>query len=79
MVPGVVLGSYFNRAEERMNYSIRIAASQTGRGEVPGSRQIYLSAAPVFVLQPIIPSISTNHSKLSYWNSVKSFTIQISS
>ena len=36
MVPGVVLGSYFNRAEERMNYSIRIAASQTGRGEVPG-------------------------------------------
>lgn len=36
MVPGVVLGSYFNRAEERMNYSIRIAASQTGRGEVQG-------------------------------------------
>ncbi len=36
MVPGVVLGSYFNRAEERMNYSIRIASSQPGRGEVPG-------------------------------------------
>ncbi|MCU8014373.1 PilZ domain-containing protein [Shewanella sp. SM74] len=36
MVPGVVLGSYFNRTEERMNYSIRIAASQTSRGEVQG-------------------------------------------
>lgn len=36
MVPGVVLGSYFNRAEERMNYSIRITASQMGRGEIPG-------------------------------------------
>lgn len=36
MVPGVVLGSYFNRTEERMNYSIRITASQTSRGEVQG-------------------------------------------
>jgi c-di-GMP-binding flagellar brake protein YcgR len=36
MVPGVVLGSYFNRTEERMNYSIRIAALQTSRGEVQG-------------------------------------------
>ena len=36
MVPGVVLGSYFNRAEERMNYSIRISASQGGRSEVLG-------------------------------------------
>ncbi|MDR6962762.1 PilZ domain-containing protein [Shewanella putrefaciens] len=36
MVPGVVLGSYFNRTEERMNYSIRIMASQIGRGELPG-------------------------------------------
>lgn len=36
MVPGVVLGSYFNRAEERMNYSIRIAVSQPGRTEMPG-------------------------------------------
>ena len=35
IVPGVVLGSYFNRAEERMNYSIRISASQ-GRSEVIG-------------------------------------------
>lgn len=31
MVPGVVLGSYFNRAEERMNYSIRI---EIGRAHV---------------------------------------------
>lgn len=36
MVNGVVLGSYFNRTEERMNYSIRIAASQPGRGEMAG-------------------------------------------
>ncbi|AAN54293.1 PilZ domain-containing protein [Shewanella oneidensis MR-1] len=36
MVPGVVLGSYFNRAEERMNYSIRIAVSQPGRPEILG-------------------------------------------
>jgi len=36
MVPGVVLGSYFNRTEERMNYSIRIAVSQPGRPEMPG-------------------------------------------
>jgi hypothetical protein len=28
LVPGVVLGSYFNRCEERMNYSIRIMVSQ---------------------------------------------------
>lgn len=35
-VPGVVIGSYFNRAEERMNYTIRIAASQAGRTEVQG-------------------------------------------
>ncbi|MCH1929099.1 PilZ domain-containing protein [Shewanella sp. A25] len=36
IVPGVVLGSYFNRAEERMNYSIRIAISQPDRGELRG-------------------------------------------
>ncbi|MGL5048082.1 MAG: PilZ domain-containing protein, partial [Shewanella sp.] len=36
MVPGVVLGHYFNRVEERMNYSIRIAASQPGRTEMFG-------------------------------------------
>ncbi|MGL5360181.1 MAG: PilZ domain-containing protein, partial [Shewanella sp.] len=36
IVPGIVLGSYFNRAEERMNYSIRILASQSGRGEMLG-------------------------------------------
>ncbi|WP_394388437.1 PilZ domain-containing protein [Shewanella woodyi] len=33
---GVVLGSYFNRSEERMNYSIRISAVQPGRGESLG-------------------------------------------
>ncbi|MFS1421799.1 PilZ domain-containing protein [Shewanella sp. 10N.286.48.B5] len=37
IVPGVVLGSYFNRSEERMNYSIRISASQTGGPEVNGA------------------------------------------
>ena len=37
IVPGVVLGSYFNRSEERMNYSIRISAQQPGRAEVQGS------------------------------------------
>ncbi|GGP80580.1 PilZ domain-containing protein [Shewanella ulleungensis] len=36
LVPGVVLGSYFNRCEERMNYSIRIAVSQPGLSEVNG-------------------------------------------
>lgn len=33
---GVVLGNYFNRSEERMNYSIRISTLQSGRAEVPG-------------------------------------------
>lgn len=33
---GVVLGSYFNRSEERMNYSIRIAAFQAGTTEILG-------------------------------------------
>ena len=37
MVPGVVLGSYFNRSEERMNYSIKIAVSQSGSAEVLGA------------------------------------------
>ncbi|ARD23413.1 PilZ domain-containing protein [Shewanella japonica] len=37
VVPGVVLGSYFSRSEERMNYSIRISASQDGGGEVLGA------------------------------------------
>jgi hypothetical protein len=36
LVPGVVLGSYFNRCEERMNYSIRIMVSQQGITEVNG-------------------------------------------
>ncbi|MDD8058798.1 MULTISPECIES: PilZ domain-containing protein [Shewanella] len=36
LVPGVVLGSYFNRCEERMNYSIRIAVNQPGVPEVNG-------------------------------------------
>ncbi|QSX38130.1 PilZ domain-containing protein [Shewanella sedimentimangrovi] len=31
LLPAVVMGSYFNRTEERMNYSIRIQASQVGR------------------------------------------------
>ncbi|MBB1441517.1 PilZ domain-containing protein, partial [Shewanella sp. SG41-4] len=37
LVPGVVLGSYFNRCEERMNYSIRIMVSQQGITEVNGA------------------------------------------
>ncbi|KVX01053.1 PilZ domain-containing protein [Shewanella frigidimarina] len=37
LVPGVVLGSYFNRCEERMNYSIRIMVSQQGITEVSGA------------------------------------------
>ncbi|MDP5146120.1 PilZ domain-containing protein [Shewanella sp. ULN5] len=37
IVPGVVLGSYFNRSEERMNYSIKISASQSGSTEVLGA------------------------------------------
>jgi len=36
LIPGVVLGSYFNRCEERMNYSIRILVSQQGIPEVNG-------------------------------------------
>jgi hypothetical protein len=36
MVPGVVLGSYFNRSEERMNYSIKISVSQSGLAEILG-------------------------------------------
>ncbi|MDO6610310.1 PilZ domain-containing protein [Shewanella sp. 1_MG-2023] len=37
VVPGVVMGSYFNRSEERMNYSIRISASQDGGADVIGA------------------------------------------
>jgi len=37
IVPGIVLGSYFNRSEERMNYSIKISASQSGSAEVLGA------------------------------------------
>ncbi|MBM7071683.1 PilZ domain-containing protein [Shewanella sp. 202IG2-18] len=37
IVPGVVLGTYFNRCEERMNYSIQITASQSGRTEAKGT------------------------------------------
>jgi len=37
IVPGVVLGSYFNRSEERMNYSIKVSASQPGSAEVLGA------------------------------------------
>ncbi|WP_144210407.1 PilZ domain-containing protein [Shewanella donghaensis] len=33
---GVVLGSYFNRSEERMNYSIRIEASQRDGAQING-------------------------------------------
>lgn len=36
MAQGVVLGSYFNRSEERMNYSIRISVLQPNRAEVQG-------------------------------------------
>ncbi|QYJ76334.1 PilZ domain-containing protein [Shewanella sp. FJAT-52076] len=35
-VPGIVLGNYFSRTEERMNYSMKILVSQPGRGEIPG-------------------------------------------
>ncbi|MCG9747327.1 PilZ domain-containing protein [Shewanella sp. Isolate8] len=33
---GAILGSYFNRAEERMNYAIRIGVLQPGRSEIKG-------------------------------------------
>ncbi|MFV7783444.1 PilZ domain-containing protein [Shewanella marisflavi] len=33
---GAILGSYFNRSEERMNYAIRIGVLQPGRAEVKG-------------------------------------------
>ena len=33
---GVVLGSYFSRSEERMNYSIHISATQAGKAAVQG-------------------------------------------
>ncbi|MCE9679113.1 PilZ domain-containing protein [Shewanella sp. AS1] len=33
---GAVLGSYFNRSEERMNYAIRIQVSQPGSNEIGG-------------------------------------------
>ncbi|EDQ01296.1 PilZ domain-containing protein [Shewanella benthica] len=36
LAQGVVLGSYFNRSEERMNYSIRISVLQPNRAEIQG-------------------------------------------
>ncbi|BAJ03240.1 PilZ domain-containing protein [Shewanella violacea] len=36
LAQGVVLGSYFNRSEERMNYSIRISVLQPNRPEIQG-------------------------------------------
>ena len=36
-VPGVVLGTYFNRCEERMNYSIHVTATQSGKAEYKGT------------------------------------------
>ncbi|AQS39334.1 PilZ domain-containing protein [Shewanella psychrophila] len=36
LAQGVVLGSYFNRSEERMNYSIRISVLQPNRTEIQG-------------------------------------------
>jgi hypothetical protein len=36
-VPGVVLGSYFSRCEERMNYSIKVLMSQPGLNEFIGT------------------------------------------
>ncbi|MBT1443462.1 PilZ domain-containing protein [Shewanella sp. JM162201] len=35
-VPGVVLGNYFSRTEERMNYAMKIMVSQPGREEIAG-------------------------------------------
>ncbi|QBF82191.1 PilZ domain-containing protein [Shewanella maritima] len=37
LVPGVVLGSYFHRSEERMNYSIKIEASQANGAKTFGA------------------------------------------
>lgn len=36
-VPGIILGNYIRRAEERMNYSIKILVSQNDKREVLGS------------------------------------------
>ncbi|MDF0532756.1 PilZ domain-containing protein [Shewanella yunxiaonensis] len=37
LVPGIILGNYIRRTEERMNYSIKILVSQPGQREVTGN------------------------------------------
>lgn len=37
LVPGIILGNYIRRAEERMNYSIKILVSQPGQREIVGN------------------------------------------
>ncbi|WP_133405804.1 PilZ domain-containing protein [Parashewanella tropica] len=37
IIPGVVLGTYYNRSEERMNYSVHITVAQAGKIDVEGS------------------------------------------
>ncbi|RLV59246.1 PilZ domain-containing protein [Parashewanella curva] len=37
IIPGIVLGTYYNRSEERMNYSVHITVSQIGKIDVEGS------------------------------------------
>ncbi|MGB0892772.1 MAG: PilZ domain-containing protein [Parashewanella sp.] len=59
LIPGVVLGTYFNRSEERMNYSIHISASQSGRGEVRGST-IDLSVGGARIRLPAKHPFDTN-------------------
>ncbi|MFQ6370123.1 PilZ domain-containing protein [Shewanella sp. YIC-542] len=37
LVPGIILGNYIRRTEERMNYSIKIQVSQPGLREISGN------------------------------------------
>ncbi|TCN81537.1 PilZ domain-containing protein [Shewanella fodinae] len=37
LVPGIILGNYIRRTEERMNYSIKILVSQPGQREIVGN------------------------------------------
>ena len=58
-VPGIVLGTYFNRSEERMNYSIHITATQPGTTELKGTT-IDLSVNGARVRLPIKHNLDLN-------------------
>ncbi len=58
-VPGVVLGTYFNRREERMNYSIHVTATQSGKAEYKGTT-IDLSVSGARVRLPARHTLDTH-------------------